>query len=261
MKTIRAIIVDDEHYAREVIRHLLKKDQDIELLEECTNGYEAVEAIVRHRPDLVFLDIQMPEMDGFQVIRQAEHFYRPYYIFATAYDSFALKAFDVNALDYLLKPFDDERFFQALQKAKALIHQQETSNIGDKIAGVIEFTQANKKPIQRFASKIPIRETGRIYFIQTETIDWIEAADQYVQIHCGDKSFLLRESMNEMEQQLNPQLFFRIHRSTIINLTRIQELQPFFKGDYIVVLQDGTQLKLTRSRKEAFQEALGIDIK
>ncbi|MGB0522975.1 MAG: LytR/AlgR family response regulator transcription factor [Flammeovirgaceae bacterium] len=259
-KLVKVVIVDDEHYAREVVRHLLERDATISILAECANGYEAVEAIVKLKPDLVFLDIQMPEMDGFQVIKQVEHFCRPYYIFATAYDSFALQAFDVNALDYLLKPFDDERFYRALHKAKAQIFQQGVDEIGEKLSGLIEYAQANSKSVGQYLSRIPIKEKGRIRFIQTAYIDWVEAADQYVQIHVGPEKHVIRESMNTLETQLDPKLFFRIHRSSIVNLNRIQELQPYFKGDYMVILQDGTQLKLTRTRKEAFQRAFGIEL-
>jgi len=259
-KPIRTIIVDDEHYAREVIRHLLASKEDVEILAECSNGYEAVEAIVKLKPDLVFLDIQMPEMDGFQVVKQAEYFHRPYYIFATAYDSFALKAFEVNALDYLLKPFDDERFYTALTKAKNQISQEAFGLIGEKLSGLIDYAQASAKPTVQYLSKIPIKETGRIYFVDTAAIDWIEAADQYIQLHVGSKKHLIRERMNEMERQLDPRLFCRIHRSTMVNLHQIKELQPFFKGDYLVILKDGTSLKLTRSRKEAFQKAFGITL-
>lgn len=257
---LRTILVDDEHYAREVIRHLLAQDQEVELLAECTNGYEAVEAIVKFKPDVVFLDIQMPEMDGFQVIKQAEYFHRPYYIFATAYDSFALKAFEVNALDYLLKPFDDERFYRALAKAKGQLLQQEHTLKAEKLTGLLNYAEANARAVPNYVSRIPIKETGRIYFVETQQIDWVEAADQYVQLHVGQKTHLLRESMNEMEQLLDPNQFFRIHRSTIVKLNQIQELQPFFKGDYVVILKDGTQLKLTRSRKDAFQKVFRVDL-
>jgi len=255
---LRAIIVDDEHYAREVIRHLLLQDHEVELLAECTNGYEAVEAIVKFKPDLVFLDIQMPEMDGFQVIKQAAYFHQPYYIFATAYDAFALKAFEVNALDYLLKPFDDDRFYRALAKAKEQLLQQQNHLKSTELSDLIDYAQTNAKPITQYLSRIPIKEIGRIYFVETDQIDWIEAADQYVQLHIGKETHLLRESMNEMERQLDPSQFFRIHRSSIVKLTQIKELQPFFKGDYLVILKDGTSLKLTRSRRAAFQQVFKV---
>ncbi|MGE0130526.1 MAG: LytR/AlgR family response regulator transcription factor [Blastocatellales bacterium] len=255
-KKIRAIIVDDEPPARRNLRALLKRDPEIEVVKECGNGKDAVSSIRALAPDLVFLDVQMPEMDGFAVLDNLAGHPLPVIIFVTAYDQYALKAFEVSALDYLLKPFSDERFRKALAQAKQQIERQDASEFGKKMLTLIGAREL-KPDAPRYLTRLMVKTAGRVIFIRTEEIDWIEAYDNYIRLHVGGKSHLLRQTMNELEAALNPEQFARIHRSTIVNLDRIKELHPHFNGEHLVILHDGTELKLSRSRKEWLEQWLG----
>jgi two-component system, LytTR family, response regulator len=255
-KKIKVLIVDDEPPARRNLRALLKRDQEIELIKECGNGREAVSSIRTLQPDLVFLDVQMPELDGFAVLDQLAGQPLPVIIFVTAYDQYALKAFEVSALDYLLKPFSDERFRKALDQAKRQIAQQDASELGQKLLRLMGAHET-KTDAPRYLTRLMIKTTGRVIFVRTEEIDWIEAYDNYIRLHVGGKAHLLRQTMNELEANLNPEQFARIHRSTIVNLDRIQELHPHFNGEHLVLLRDGTELKLSRSRKDWLEQWLG----
>lgn len=259
MRKIRTIIVDDELLARNSIRLLLKPHFEIEIISECANGLEALECISHQTPDLVFLDIQMPEMDGFTVIEKflsvTENKNLPIVIFVTAYDEYAIRAFEVNALDYLLKPFSDERFAKTLKRAKQQIEQQEIEHLSRKLLSFVENRHEDTiemKVEKNFVTRFLVKTRGRVNFIKADEIDWIESADYYVRLHVGKKSYLIRESMNELEKQLNPEKFARVHRSFIVNLDRIKEMLPHFNGDHLIILEDGTQLKLSRSRREKF---------
>lgn len=251
--TIRALIVDDEPLARERLQMMLKPELDIEVVGEAINGDAAVAAIRKLEPDLVFLDIQMPVIDGFSVITEIGADRMPATIFVTAYDRYALRAFEVHALDYLLKPFDRERFQQALARARAQLQGKETAALNQRLAALLEQLHGEKQPLER----VVVKESGRIFFLKAEEIDWVEAAENYVNIHAGKASHLLRETMSRLETRLDPRRFVRIHRSAIINIERLQELQPLFHGDYTVILNDGTKLTLSRGYKEKFQERLG----
>ncbi len=251
--TIRALIVDDEPLARERLQMMLKPELDIEVVGEAINGDAAVGAIRKLAPDLVFLDIQMPVIDGFSVITEIGADRMPATIFVTAYDRYALRAFEVHALDYLLKPFDRERFQQALARARAQLQGKETAALNQRLASLLEQLHGEKQPLER----VVVKESGRIFFLKAEEIDWVEAAENYVNIHAGKASHLLRETMSRLETRLDPTRFVRIHRSAIINIERLQELQPLFHGDYTVILRDGTKLTLSRGYKEKFQERLG----
>ena len=251
--TIRALIVDDEPLARERLQMMLKPELDIEVVGEAINGDAAVAAIRKLAPDLVFLDIQMPVIDGFSVITEIGAERMPLTIFVTAYDRYALRAFEVHALDYLLKPFDRERFQQALARARAQLQGKETAALNQRLAALLEQLHGEKQPLER----VVVKESGRIFFLKAEEIDWVEAAENYVNIHAGKASHLLRETMSRLETRLDPSRFVRIHRSAIINIERLQELQPLFHGDYTVILNDGTKLTLSRGYKEKFQERLG----
>ena len=255
-KKLKVLIVDDEPPARRNLRALLKRDPEIELIKECGNGKEAVSSIRALQPDLVFLDVQMPELDGFAVLEQLTGQPLPIIIFVTAYDQYALKAFEVSALDYLLKPFSDERFRKALEQAKRQIAQQDASELGQKFLRLMGARDA-KTDAPRYLTRLMVKTTGRVIFVRTEEIDWIEAYDNYIRLHVGGKAHLLRQTMNELEASLNPEQFARIHRSTIVNLDRIQELHPHFNGEHLVMLQDGTALKLSRSRKDWLEQWLG----
>lgn len=255
-KKIKVLIVDDEPPARRNLHALLKRDPEIEWVKECGNGREAVSSVRAQQPDLVFLDVQMPELDGFAVLEQLAGQPLPVIIFVTAYDQYALKAFEVSALDYLLKPFSDERFRKALEQAKRQIAQQNASDLGQKLLRLLGARET-KTEAPRYLTRLLVKTTGRVIFIRTEEIDWIEAYDNYIRLHVSGKAHLLRQTMNELEAGLDPEQFARIHRSTIVNLDRIQELRPHFNGEHLIILQDGTELKLSRSRKDWLEQWLG----
>jgi len=251
---IRVLIVDDEPMAREMLREMLEADQDVEIVRERSNGREAVEAIRVHSPDLLFLDVQMPEVGGFEVLEALGTGPMPHVIFVTAYDQYAVRAFEVHALDYLLKPFDRERFDISWQRAKAQIVRDRDGGRDQRILALLEELKAGSS---RYLERLVIKSGGRIYFLETNEIDWIEAEGNYVSVHSGKKSHLLRETISSLESQLDPRKFLRIHRSSIVRIDRIKELQPWFHGEYHVILQNGTQLMLSRNYREKLQEALG----
>ncbi len=255
-RKIKAIIVDDEPPARRNLRALLKGVPDIELVKECGNGRDAVREIRALQPDLVFLDVQMPELDGFEVLENLAGHPLPVIIFVTAYDQYALKAFEVSALDYLLKPFDDARFHKALMQARRQIEQQDASELGRKLMTLLG-TREVKADAPRYLTRLMVKTAGRVIFIRTEEIDWIEAYDNYLRLHVAGRAHLLRQTMNELEAALNPEQFARIHRSTIVNLDRVKELHAHFNGEHLVILHDGTELKLSRSRREWLEQWLG----
>ena len=253
------MIVDDEPLARRNIRLLLEKDPQIEILDECRDGREAVKAINTLSPDLIFLDIQMPEIDGFDVLAQVGPEKIHAIIFVTAFDQYALKAFDVHALDYLLKPFDDDRFTHALRRAKSQIEAREIDRLSKRLLALLEERQSERKisvSQKDYLTRLMIKVSGRVMLLKVGEIDFIEADGNYAKLHVGRKSHLLREKMHDLEGQLDPAKFVRIHRSTIVNVDRIKEMHPHFNGDYIVVLEDGRQLRLSRSRRESLQARL-----
>ena len=243
---VRTLVVDDEPLARDKIRLLLEKDPDIEIVGEAANGQDAVEMIERHCPDLVFLDIQMPGLDGFGVLKKVGPDRVPGIVFVTAYDQYALQAFDVHALDYLLKPFAAKRFNETLQRAK----EQLRSRPGGALTQQILSLLGGLGTVHRYLERLVVKSSGRVYFLKVEDIDWIEAAGNYLNIHIGTQAHLLRETMNNLETQLEPRKFVRIHRSTLVNIERIKELSPLFHGDYVVTLSTGTRLTLSRSYRE-----------
>lgn len=262
MERIRALIVDDEPVAREGIRVLLADDPEVEVAGECADGDEAILAIREIDPDLVFLDVQMPETDGFTVIDEIGAENMPVVVFVTAYDQYALRAFDVAALDYLLKPYDDERFAAALGRAKAQIRQREVGQLSRKLIALLEHEAAETTPSpnaapQSYLKRVMLKTGGRVIFRKVDEIDYIEAEGDYVRLHMGGESHLLRDTMKRLEQQLDPSRFARTHRSTIVNLDRIKELHPYFHGDYMILLKDATELKLSRSRRADLERRLG----
>lgn len=249
---IRVLLVDDESLAREMLREMLQDDPQVTIVGESCNGREAIEAIRTHAPDLIFLDVQMPELGGFEVL-EALGKEIPRVIFVTAYDKYAVRAFEVHALDYLLKPFDQERFDISWQRARAQILRDRDGGTDQRILALLEEMKAGSKYLERLV----IKASGRIYFLETAEIDWIEAEGNYVSVHCAKKSHLLRETISSLEAQLDPKKFLRIHRSSIVRIDRIQELQPWFHGEYRIILQNGTQLTLSRNYRDKLQEALG----
>jgi two-component system, LytTR family, response regulator len=255
---VRTIIVDDEPLARRNLRVLLERDPQIEIIDECRNGREAVNAIKTFSPELVFLDIQMPEMDGFDVLAEVGTNKIQAIIFVTAFDQYALKAFEVHALDYLLKPFDDARFLKALNTAKAQIEQRQINRISRKLLALLEDREnKQEQPKEKtYLTRLMVKLASRVVLLNVGDIDWIEADGNYAKLHVGKRAHLLREKMHDLEAQLDPRKFVRIHRSIIVNLDRIKEMHPHFNGDYIVVLEDGAQLKLSRSRREHLEVRL-----
>ena len=253
MKKVKTLIVDDEPLARERLASLLAAEQDIEIVGQCRDGEEAVTAIHDHSPDLVFLDVQMPHMNGFEVIEAVGLERMPLVIFVTAYDQHALRAFQVKALDYLLKPFDRERLTDALQRARKQIEREETGDLGRRLMALVKDLRKD----QPRSDRLVVKSGGRLFFLRADEIDWIEAAGNYVRLHVGTTSHLLRETMNAIEARLDPEKFFRIHRCRIVNMERIQELQPWLNGEYAVLLRTGTRLTLSRGCREKLQERLG----
>lgn len=232
---------------------LLEKDPQIEIVDECRDGREAVKAINNLSPDLIFLDIQMPELDGFDVLERVGPDHIQAIIFVTAFDQYALKAFDVHALDYLLKPFDDERFAHALRRAKAQIEAREINRLSKRLLALLEERETQRQSSSRqqnYLTRLMIKVSGRVVLLKVDEIDFIEADGNYAKLHVGRNTHLLREKMHDLEGQLDPAKFVRIHRSAIVNLDRIKEMHPHFNGDYVVVLQNGKQLRLSRSRRE-----------
>src|SRR4051812_36490854 len=254
MKKIRTLIVDDEPLARERLAALLAGEGDIEIVAQCRDGEEAVTAIVDHEPDLVFLDVQMPQMNGFEVIEAVGGERMPLVIFVTAYDQHALRAFQVRALDYLLKPFDRDRFTDALQRARTQIESQTSGDLGRRLIALMRDLKRDPPKTDRLV----VKSGGRLFFLRADEIDWIEAAGNYVRLHVGNQSHLLRETMNAIEARLDSERFFRIHRSRIVNVERIQEMQPWLNGEYSIVLRSGVRLTLSRGYRERLQERLKI---
>jgi len=259
---IRTIIVDDEELARRGLRALSQRCEDLELICECRNGREAVEAIHRHRPDLVFLDVQMPGKTGFDVISALAEGQRPHVVFVTAYDQFALRAFEVHALDYLLKPVNEERFDAAVARVReAMLHATESAMV-QRVRRVAVDLQLVPAPVMASAvDRLPIKANdGRIMVTRVADIDWIEADGDYVSVHAQGKTWLIRETIAAMELRLALSGFVRIHRSTLVNVERVRELRPRDKGEYIVVLHDGTELKLTRNYRASVERLVGADL-
>lgn len=239
---IKTIIVDDVELARDKIKILLE-DPDIEIIAECENGREAVETIQKLKPELVFLDVQMPKIGGFDVIEKIGVEKMPTVIFVTAYDEFALRAFEVNAIDYLLKPFDAERLAKAIARAKREIKRETNDNIDGRLRKLLQEIKAEPEYLKR----IPVKNTRGTTFVMTDEIDWIASAGHYVELHVGQETHLIREKLSNLETRLDPKIFMRIHRSTIVNLNQIKSVYPLFSGDQMIVLKDGQELNLSRT--------------
>jgi two-component system LytT family response regulator len=247
---IRTLIADDEPVAREALRLLLNREQDVEIIGISGTGREAADAINKLAPDLVFLDVEMPELNGFDVLKEIRRPKMPAVIFVTANEEFAARAFDVHAMDYLVKPCRRDRLQIALQRVRERMNQCQASQLHEKVEALI--TNLRQEP--RAAERIAIKSGGRILFLRLADIDWIEAADNYVNLHVGQESHLLRETMNALEARLSSKRFVRVSRSATVNIEHIKELQPLFHGEYLVLLRDGTRLTLTRGYREKVRE-------
>ena len=250
---IKALIADDEALARRFICRMLRDDHEVEIVGECSNGREAVAMIRKQNPDLVFLDVQMPEMDGFAVLEAIGTERLPEIIFATAYEQYAIRAFELHALDYLLKPFDQARFKDAIKHAKERFRSERQNEGRMQISALLESIK--NKP--QYLERLMIKAGGRITFLSTDEINWVEADDKYVHLHTGKITPMVRQTLSAMETQLDPKQFRRIHRSAIVNVKRIKELQPLFSGEHSILLDDGTKLTLSRNYKDKLFELLG----
>lgn len=272
---IRVLVVDDEPIARRRVRRLLRLEPDVDQVDEVGSGGEAIAAIRKERPDLVLLDVQMPDVDGFGVVDALGADQMPPTIFVTAYNEYAVRAFDVNAIDYLLKPYDPDRFRAAFQRARAHLERESSAEQGRKIRALLEEVlgedrttaaladrpaappnSAPPPPRARFLDRLMVKHDGRVFFLKVSDVDWFEASGNYVRVHTGKVSHLIRETMHHVESQLDPSMFVRIHRAVIVNIDRIRELQPWFAGDYVVILRDGRQLKLSRTYREHLQSRM-----
>lgn len=269
---IRSLVVDDEPLARRRVLRLLREEPDAEVVGSAATGDEAVEAVRTLSPDLLLLDVQMPGRDGFGVLESLGADDLPHVVFVTAYDHYALRAFEVHALDYLLKPFDAARFHQAFGRAREQIRRRETREHRRRLIGLLGelagrgdaagAPEAGAAPpdAPQPVERLLVRAEGRILFLRTEEIDWVGAQGNYAELHVGAATYLIRETMGELEARLDPRRFLRVHRSTIVNLDRVRELRPWFGGDYRVALLDGTELHLSRIYRSRAAERLGMPL-
>jgi two-component system LytT family response regulator len=241
---LRAIIVDDEELARAFLREMLRGHAEIELAAECANGFEAVKAVAEHSPDLLFLDVQMPKLDGFEVLELIEP--GPAVVFVTAYDQYAMRAFDAHAVDYLLKPFGAERFERALERAKARLGERK-----------LPTEVAAERPATERPQRIVVKDGTKVHVIPLDKLDYIEAQDDYVALHSAGKSYLKQQPIGSLESALDPARFVRVHRSTIVNLERVARIEPYGKESRLAILHDGTRLPVSRSGYARLLEAMG----
>jgi two-component system LytT family response regulator len=253
--TLRVVVADDEPIGRQRLVRLLQGEPETDVVAACADGAEAVEAIREHAPDLVLLDIQMPHLDGFEVVAALGEAHQPAIIFVTAHDQYAVRAFEVHAFDYLLKPVDRDRLREAIGWALTTGGRAPRANTTSRVLALLE--ELNARDRARGRDRLVVRSPERAIFLRTETIDWIEAAGKFVHLHVGRGVHALRESMAELEQELDSARFLRISRSAIVNLDRIQEVQPWFQGDYVLILTDGTRLTSTRGYRENMRRLLG----
>lgn len=251
---IRALIVDDEPLGREIVHAMLAEAPQITVIDECENGYQAIKAINTHQPDLLFLDVQMPGIDGFGVLKEIHKDKLPYTIFVTAYDQYAVKAFEVNALDYVLKPIDPDRFANAVTRAITMIKDRQESIMSRRMLAL--FNSLREQP-QEYLERLAIKKDGKILCVRVNEIEWIVAEGNYVSLHLGKRSHLLRTSMSALEIKLNPNKFQRINRSTIVNIDFIKELVPMLRGEHQVIMQDGIELKLNAKFRDNLARYLG----
>jgi len=264
MQKFRALIVDDEVHARKGIRTLLSRDVDIEIVGECSDGRQAIDQIAEMEPDIVFLDIQMPHKNGFEVLQAIDPKHAPILVFITAWDNYALKAFEVSAIDYLLKPFTDERFYQSVERAKNSYRQRQERQLSSQLMSLmnhyrqteqaddVDNAATTSEPLKRFL----IKSNSEIIFVSADDVQWLEADGYYTKIHTGNISHLLRGNLGSFEARLDPKTFARIHRSAVVNLRHVQRLKDLFHGDYLVVLRNGTELKVSRRHRQHLETAL-----
>jgi len=250
---VRVLIVDDEPPARQRIRGLLAETDGVEVVGECGDGFQAIEAVRTLRPDLLFLDVQMPELDGFEVLAALDGEALPTVIFVTAYDQYALKAFEARALDYLLKPYDAERFHAVLRRARE--HVERGRGLDARIAELLAELRARER---RWLTRIPVEVRERVHLVPTDRIDYLEAEGSYVRLHVKGGSHLIRETLTSLEGRLDPARFVRVHRSRIVNVDRVHMIEPSFKGAYVLVLENGARLVTGRTFRDRVRRAFDL---
>ncbi|HMI55909.1 MAG TPA: LytTR family DNA-binding domain-containing protein [Gemmatimonadaceae bacterium] len=255
MKRIRVGIVDDEPLARERIVSMLSAHENFEVVAQCSDGVKAVAEIRKQNLDVVFLDVRMPELDGFQVLEALGVGPLPVIVFVTAFDDYALRAFDASALDYLLKPFDRPRFEKTLARVEAQLGSGESRKMSAELREFLAGLAASPRPA--YPERFPVKSSGEIYFVRAQDIDWIDSAGNYVALHAAGRKHLIRDTIKSVESKLDPRKFVRVHRSAIINLDRLRKLQPYFHGEYVVTLSDGTTLTSSRAYSERLRALLG----
>jgi len=253
---VRTVIADDEHLARRKLRILLDSEPEVQVVAECHNGGQTLAAIRALRPDLLLLDIQMPDLDGFQVLSEILPDEMPVVIFTSAYDQYAIRAFEAHALDYLLKPFDQGRLHQSMERARFELRQSKDREITHRILELLSRVKSDKQPVSEFEGRLVIKTKGRIVFLNLDEIDWVEAAANYVRLNVGKESYLFRETISRTLERLNPTDFIRIHRSVIVNVRKIKELIPVNSGEYIVVLKSGKELSCSRGYRANVQHII-----
>ena len=257
---ISVLIVDDEELGRDLVRHMLTRHPEFQVVAECGDGEKALVAVKRHAPRVVFLDIKMPRLDGMSLLQRLDPDARPLVVLITAHDGYAIKAFEAHVFDYLLKPFDQERFDQTIARALTRLRQIDAATIGRSVRDLLSGTASLPAPAPKSSiERIVVRESGRVYFVDVSQIEWLEASGNYVALHvAGGKSHLVHDTMAALESKLDPAVFVRIHRSNMVRVDRIKELLPHFNGEYIVVLKDNVRLKLSRGFLDSARAALGL---
>ena len=253
---IRTIIADDERLARKKLRILLGSEPQVEVVAECPNGRQTVSAIRSFRPDMLLLDIQMPDLNGFEVLSELSSDEMPQVIFTSAYDQYAIRAFETRALDYLLKPFDQDRLHAAIERASVEIRKSKDQEFTNRVLELLSSVNSAKKAIPEFEDRLAIRTNGRVVFLNLDEIHWVEAAANYVRLNTGKDSYLFRETISRISERLNPVDFVRIHRSMIVNARRIKELIPVNSGEYVVILNSGKELSCSRGYRANLQHLI-----
>jgi len=254
MSVVRVAIADDEPLARERLRAMLRGREGYTIVAECNDGVEATAALASHDIDLLFLDVQMPGLYGFHILEAPDTAPLPMIVFVTAYNDYALRAFDVSALDYLLKPFDKERFEKTLARVEERLATRQASGISAELRDLIRGLSATAAPSH--VSRFPVRANGEIYFVRVEDVDWIDAEGNYVALHAAGRRHLVRDTIKSLETRLDPAKFVRVHRSAIVNVDRLRKLQPYFHGEYVITLHDGTTLTSSRTYSERLRALL-----
>ena len=261
--TLQVLVVDDDPYARASVRAFLSAEPGVKLAGEAQNGREALEAIERAEPDILILDVDMPELDGFGLLEALGDARAPVVVFVTGHEEYAVRAFEVHALDYLVKPFGLERFRQAFARARDAVEERDETLRSERIHTLLEQLREEQRGLQRLLSGEPylqrlmVKTQEKVVLLGTDEVDWVEAEGNYVRLHAGKASYLVRWKIGALEERLDPRRFVRIHRSTIVNLERVKELRPWFAGDFIVAMKDGTELKLSRGYRAELEKRLG----